>query len=99
MKEGKYIVFKDGSVRVFKKHHVNAWMADGKPASSAGYFRTVNGKVECSRESGTLGIKAHEDDAEIIAPDMQMFAREFPRRAMAGGVPRHNPATRSRIDA
>ena len=72
MKEGKYIVFKDGSVRVFKKHHVNAWMADGKPASSAGYFRTVNGKVECSRESGTLGIKAHEDDAEIIAPDMQM---------------------------
>ena len=68
MKEGKYIVFTDGSACVFQKHFVHAWMASGKPARSAGYYREVNGKVECYGESGSLGIKASEDDAKIIAP-------------------------------
>jgi hypothetical protein len=66
MREGKYVIFTDGSARVFKKHYVHAWMAGGKPACSAGYFRRMNGKVECYGESGTLGIKSREDDAEII---------------------------------
>lgn len=67
MKEGKYIVFADGTALVFENHYVHAWMSSGKPARSAGYFRKANGKVECYGESETMGLRAQEDDADIIA--------------------------------
>lgn len=68
MKEGKYIVFTDGTARVFENHYVHAWMSSGKPARSAGFFRETNGKIECYGESETMGLKAQEGDADIVAP-------------------------------
>jgi hypothetical protein len=67
MKEGKYIVFDDGSATVFKMHRVHTWMCGDREARSAGFFRVVDGKVECYGESETLGVAANGDDAEIIA--------------------------------
>jgi hypothetical protein len=77
MKEGKYIVFDDGSATVFKVHRDHNWMSGDRQAISAGFFRVANGQVECYGESTTLGVAVRNNDAEIIAPYL----------GLAGGSP------------
>jgi hypothetical protein len=72
MKEGKYIVFDDGSASVFKMHRDHNWMSGGRQARSAGFFRVANGQVECYGESRTLGVAARNNDADIIAPCLKL---------------------------
>ena len=38
MKEGKYIVFEDGSATVFKMHQVHTWMSGDRQAEIRGVF-------------------------------------------------------------
>jgi hypothetical protein len=64
--EGKYIIFQDGSARLFEKHHVHAWMSGGLSVTSAGYYRIVNGDVECFGGSETLDVKSCPGDGDIL---------------------------------
>jgi hypothetical protein len=66
--EGKYIVFRDGSVRMFEEHHVHAWMSEGLSVTSAGYYRIVDGDVECFGGSETLDVKSRPGDEDILRP-------------------------------
>lgn len=68
MNEGKYIVFSDGTCRMFPVTNLHLYMVGNKDAVSAGRFEIKeDGKIRCFGESTTLGIKSHPDDADILA--------------------------------
>lgn len=66
IKEGKYIVFKDGTSRVFSVNSFHIYMTGGKEVSSAGFYGFEKNMLVCFGESTTLGVKSHPDDSEII---------------------------------
>lgn len=69
---GKYIVFSDGTCKVFDQHQIHAFMTGGMPVSSAGFFEIKpDGGVSCWGESTTLGVKSHPDDSDIIAEHLE----------------------------
>lgn len=67
MKDGKYIVFTDGTAIVFSLDHVHLWQAGDRPVRSAGFFAVENGKVRTYGSSSTLNKSSRPEDANIIS--------------------------------
>lgn len=58
----KYIVFRDGTVKVFSKDEIHSWVAGGKEVVSAGFY---DGE-KAYGESTTLGVKSRPEDIDLI---------------------------------
>jgi hypothetical protein len=67
MDEWKYLVFTNGSARVFYKTDIHAAMVGDEDPRSAGYVRVKGGEVECYGESQSLRLGVHPDDARVLA--------------------------------
>lgn len=73
MTEGKYIITLDGTVKMFEKTRIHAFQVCSctekdcpERVVSAGYFRTINGKIETYGESTTLNVKSRPEDAILL---------------------------------
>jgi hypothetical protein len=64
----KYIIFKDGSVKVFSPREIHAYMTGGKVVVSAGFvwLDSKGFPVKVGGESTTLGKQSREGDLEIL---------------------------------
>ncbi len=69
--EGKYIVFKDGTAEVFDYNNIHKWVAAGRPVSSAGFFKIVDGKVVCYGESDSLRVRSKPGDEDYVAEALE----------------------------
>lgn len=70
MKEGKYIIFQDGSARVFNpwKIHAEEAQAEGKTPIRAGFFKTENHRIVTYGRSESLNLDSREADSSTVAP-------------------------------
>lgn len=64
----KYIIFKDGSAKMFDCGSIHAYMTGGKDVVSAGFVDVdVDGfPMKVYGESTTLGVKSRKEDLKIL---------------------------------
>lgn len=64
----KYIIFKDGSVKVFDTDQIHSFMTGGKEVESAGFFISddTGRPIEVYGESTTIGVKARKEDLPLL---------------------------------
>ena len=67
----KYIVFEDGSYKIFPCSEIHTFMTGGKEAVSAGFVTMVNDSpTEVFGESTTLGVKSRPEDLTVISKNL-----------------------------
>lgn len=69
MTEGKYVKFDDSTVIVFTPDQVHARMAEasGKNPVSAGFFETVDSRIQTYGRSDSLDLDSNELDASVVS--------------------------------